>query len=238
VSGCSTRRGIWLDGSFSLAEQTLTSLSPSVPPPPIPCRVPVLQSQSRLKTRFVPPCLPSPAREPPAGSGWIHEIKHDGFGIMARRDPTGVRLYTRNGYDFAHRFSRIVEALLQLPVRSCFVDGEAIVVDERGLSTFDLLRSWRWLRVIFKTRPSLTIDFYVVGCLGLTVTIWWWMATLPGAIICSYFSLSTVVAVLHVVFLSKVFGDVESTERSLVLFICNVTQVVFMFSIWYELEPT
>ena len=62
---------------------------------------------------------------------------------MARRDANGVRLYTRNGYDFAGRFPQIVEALSKLKVRSCFIDGEAIVVDERGLSTFDLLRSWR-----------------------------------------------------------------------------------------------
>jgi ATP-dependent DNA ligase len=38
---------------------------------------------------------------PPSGPGWIHEIKHDGFRILARRDAVGVRLYTRNGYDCA-----------------------------------------------------------------------------------------------------------------------------------------
>jgi ATP-dependent DNA ligase len=62
---------------------------------------------------------------------------------MARRDAEGVRLYTRNGYNFADRFPRIVEAVANLPVRSCFIDGEAIVVDANGLSNFELLRSWR-----------------------------------------------------------------------------------------------
>jgi bifunctional non-homologous end joining protein LigD len=62
---------------------------------------------------------------------------------MARREGDGVRLYTRNGYDFAGRFPQIVAAVSKLKVRSCFIDGEAIVVDERGLSVFDLLRSWR-----------------------------------------------------------------------------------------------
>src|SRR5580692_9838495 len=38
------------------------------------------------------------------GGDWLHEIKHDGFRIMARRDAAGVRLLTRNGYDFAGRF--------------------------------------------------------------------------------------------------------------------------------------
>ena len=62
---------------------------------------------------------------------------------MARRDETGVRLYTRNGYNFADRFPRIVEAIESLSIQSCFIDGEATVVDERGLSTFELLRTRR-----------------------------------------------------------------------------------------------
>jgi bifunctional non-homologous end joining protein LigD len=90
-----------------------------------------------------PRCLPSRAERPPAGPEWLHEIKHDGFRIMARRNDNGVRLYTRNGYDFAGRFPQIVEAVSKLKVGSCFIDGEAIVVNERGLSAFDLLRSWR-----------------------------------------------------------------------------------------------
>jgi hypothetical protein len=46
---------------------------------------------------FIEPCLPSPAKSPPSGPDWLHEIKHDGFRLMARRDAKGVRLYTRNG---------------------------------------------------------------------------------------------------------------------------------------------
>jgi bifunctional non-homologous end joining protein LigD len=88
----------------------------------------------------IEPCLPSPAKEPPAGPGWIHEIKHDGFRILARRDADGVRLFTRNGYDFAARFTGIVAAVESLAVRSCFIDGEAIVVDRDGMPVFDLIR--------------------------------------------------------------------------------------------------
>jgi bifunctional non-homologous end joining protein LigD len=94
----------------------------------------------RRRSRSIEPCLPRPAKEPPAGRGWIHEIKHDGFRILARRDAGGVRLFTRNGFNFAERFSRIVEAVENLPVQSCFIDGEAIVVDRNGLSVFDLIR--------------------------------------------------------------------------------------------------
>jgi bifunctional non-homologous end joining protein LigD len=56
------------------------------------------ERKSRL-IGFIEPCLPSPAKVPPSGPDWIHEIKHDGIRIMARRDGAGVRLITRNGND-------------------------------------------------------------------------------------------------------------------------------------------
>jgi bifunctional non-homologous end joining protein LigD len=93
----------------------------------------------RSQPRFEP-CLPRAAAEPPVGLDWIHEIKHDGFRILARRDAARVRLFTRNGYDFAARFPKIAATVESLPVRSCVLDGEAIVVDECGLSVFDALR--------------------------------------------------------------------------------------------------
>jgi bifunctional non-homologous end joining protein LigD len=86
------------------------------------------------------PCLPRLAPQPPTGPGWIHEIKHDGFRILARRHGGRVRLFSRNGYNFAARFPKIVAAVENLPVRSCVVDGEAIVVNRDGLSVFELLR--------------------------------------------------------------------------------------------------
>jgi bifunctional non-homologous end joining protein LigD len=57
---------------------------------------------------FIEPCLPSPADRPPSGSNWIHEIKHDGYRLMARRDAAGVRLFTRNGNDWTPRYPLIV----------------------------------------------------------------------------------------------------------------------------------
>ena len=86
------------------------------------------------------PCLPRPAKEPPAGPDWIHEIKHDGFRILAHRDAAGVRLITRNGYDLAARFPLAAAAIAALPARSCVVDGGAIAVDDHGPSVFDLIR--------------------------------------------------------------------------------------------------
>jgi bifunctional non-homologous end joining protein LigD len=86
------------------------------------------------------PCLPRSAKQPPAGPGWIHEIKHDGFRILAHRDRARVRLVTRNGNDLAERFPSIIAAISALPVRSCVVNGEAIVCDGGGLAVFDSIR--------------------------------------------------------------------------------------------------
>jgi bifunctional non-homologous end joining protein LigD len=97
-------------------------------------------ASSRLKSRFIAPCLPRRTVEPPRGPDWIHEIKHDGFRIMARREAEHVCLFTRNGYDFTARFPKIAAAVRGLGVHSCLLDGEAVVVDGCGLSVFDALR--------------------------------------------------------------------------------------------------
>src|SRR5215468_1645390 len=90
---------------------------------------------------IIEPCLPSPAKAPPSGHGWLHEIEHDGFRILARRDSAGVRLITRAGNDFSSRLPFIAMAVAKLPVRSCLIDGEAIVCDESGLPVFVLTRA-------------------------------------------------------------------------------------------------
>jgi bifunctional non-homologous end joining protein LigD len=100
------------------------------------------ERKSRL-VGFIEPCLPSPAKVPPSGPDWIHEIKHDGFRIMARRDVAGVRLLTRKGNDFTKRFPLAAAAVAALPGRSCLIDGEAIACDDNGLADFDLIRRHR-----------------------------------------------------------------------------------------------
>jgi bifunctional non-homologous end joining protein LigD len=79
-----------------------------------------------LPTGFIPPCLPTSARQPPSGPEWLIEIKHDGFRVIARRAGKRVRLYSRLGNDLTYRFPLIVEALARLGSRSCIIDGEAV----------------------------------------------------------------------------------------------------------------
>jgi bifunctional non-homologous end joining protein LigD len=100
----------------------------------------LLRERVRPGLGIIEPCLPSPAKAPPSGPGWLHEIKHDGFRLLARKDGAGVRLITRAGNDFSGRFPFIAMAVGKLPVGSCLIDGEAIVCDENGLAVFDLIR--------------------------------------------------------------------------------------------------
>jgi bifunctional non-homologous end joining protein LigD len=99
--------------------------------------------QSRLPTISIEPCLPSLAEMPPTGPDWVHEIKHDGFRVMARRDGKKVRLISRKGKDLTYRFPLVVQAVAALPVHSCLIDGEAIISDATGLAVFSLVRSYR-----------------------------------------------------------------------------------------------
>jgi ATP-dependent DNA ligase len=98
---------------------------------------------------FCEPCLPSPAEKPPAGAGWLHEIKHDGFRMLVRRDAGSVRLFTRNGHDWTGRFPLIARAALLLKTTSCLIDGEAVACDGDGLPVFDRLRYRRDDRRVF-----------------------------------------------------------------------------------------
>src|SRR5215831_3864200 len=98
---------------------------------------------------FIEPCLPSTAERPPSGPDWVHEIKHDGYRLMVRRDPVGVRLLTRNGHDWSDRYPAIVEAVNRLKARSCLIDGEAVAGDETGLAVFERLRYQRGGRNVF-----------------------------------------------------------------------------------------
>jgi bifunctional non-homologous end joining protein LigD len=99
--------------------------------------------QRTFPTGFIAPCLPTKTDKLPSGGQWLHEIKHDGFRVIARKDGDRVKLYSRNGNDFTRRFPLIVEALERLRSRSCIIDGEAVACDDNGVASFDLVRHQR-----------------------------------------------------------------------------------------------
>jgi bifunctional non-homologous end joining protein LigD len=92
---------------------------------------------------FIAPCLPTKTTTLPSGDQWLHEIKHDGFRIIARKKGAQVRLYSRPGNDLTRRFPLIVETLERLRSRSCIIDGEAVACDDNGVASFDLIRNHR-----------------------------------------------------------------------------------------------
>ena len=105
--------------------------------------------QRTLPAGFIAPCLPTKTDKLPSGDRWLHEIKHDGLRVIARKDGARVRLYSRPGNDLTRRFPLIVEMLARLRSRSCIIDGEAVACDDNGVASFDLIRHHRANERIF-----------------------------------------------------------------------------------------
>jgi ATP-dependent DNA ligase len=105
-----------------------------------------------MSLEFISPQLATSIDHPPPRSGWIHEVKHDGYRtllIVERRTP---RVYTRNGFDWTDRYPGITRAAIQLGCRSAVIDGEVIVQNQLGVSDFETLKSairWRPQKLIF-----------------------------------------------------------------------------------------
>ena len=90
---------------------------------------------------FILPCQPALSDGPPSGPEWLHEIKFDGYRVIARKDGAQVRLWARTTSDYSKAFSRIRDAVAALPVETAVIDGEAIVLRPDNTSDFEALRS-------------------------------------------------------------------------------------------------
>jgi bifunctional non-homologous end joining protein LigD len=88
---------------------------------------------------FVRPCEPTLTDHPPAGSRWLHEVKHDGWRILARKQGERIQLWTRRGADFTDRFSRIAEGVRGLSAGEALIDGEAVALMDKRRSDFGAL---------------------------------------------------------------------------------------------------
>jgi DNA ligase D-like protein (predicted ligase) len=109
---------------------------------------------------FIPPQLPSLTDQPPEGTGWIHEVKHDGYRTMLVIERGTARAYTRNGHDWSDRYPGIITAARKLTCRTAILDGEIIVQDGRGVSDFEALQ------VALRSQPARLI-FYAFDLLHL-----------------------------------------------------------------------
>jgi bifunctional non-homologous end joining protein LigD len=89
---------------------------------------------------FVAPQLATLVEDAPAGSGWLFEIKFDGYRAIAAVSGDQVVLYTRSGQDWTERFAPLPQALADLDLDRVLLDGEIAVVDDQGRGDFSSLQ--------------------------------------------------------------------------------------------------
>ncbi|WP_037448128.1 DNA ligase D [Sphingobium chlorophenolicum] len=96
----------------------------------------------------------------PASDRWLHEMKYDGYRTVVSVGGGEARAYTRSGLDWSERFPSILKDAAALKVRSALIDGEAVVIDANGQSSFQALQN------ALKGAPA-TIDYYAFDLLEL-----------------------------------------------------------------------
>lgn len=96
----------------------------------------------------------------PAGDRWLHEMKYDGYRTLVAIGGGEARAYTRSGLDWSGRFPSILKDAAKLKVGSALIDGEAVVLDTDGKSSFQALQG------ALKGAPA-TIDYYAFDLLEL-----------------------------------------------------------------------
>ena len=90
---------------------------------------------------WVKPQLTKLVDEPPVGPDWLHEIKFDGYRVHARLDRGAIRLLTRTGLDWTHKYPAIALAVASLPARQAYLDGELCGVRPDGTTSFSLIQN-------------------------------------------------------------------------------------------------
>ena len=96
----------------------------------------------------------------PAGRGWVHEMKYDGYRLLIAVGGDEARAYTRSGLDWSERFAPLLAEAAKLKVDSALIDGEAVVLDAEGRSSFQSLQN------ALKSAPD-SIDYFAFDLLEL-----------------------------------------------------------------------
>ena len=93
--------------------------------------------------------------KPPEGDNWLHEIKLDGYRLLALKKSGQTRLITRRQNDWTHKFKDIARAINHLPFANAILDGEIVLLDEHQRSNFQLLQN------AIKTNLGKPLIYYV-----------------------------------------------------------------------------
>src|SRR5262249_11559573 len=97
-------------------------------------------ARERLPDR-ISPQLAIVAEEAPGGDAWLHEIKYDGYRALCRLDDRWAQLFTRSGQDWSDKFAPVTRACAALPARAAWLDGEVVVLDADGRTSFEGLHA-------------------------------------------------------------------------------------------------
>ena len=100
-----------------------------------------LRDLPAAKARFIEPMKAKLVEKPPAAGDWIYELKFDGIRLIAVKSDKKVSLLSRNQNDLSERFPEVAHAIQNLPTGECVIDGEVVVLDEEGRSSFQLLQA-------------------------------------------------------------------------------------------------
>jgi bifunctional non-homologous end joining protein LigD len=89
---------------------------------------------------FVAPQLATLVKEPLQGDEWLHELKFDGYRMVCHLNRGKARFWSRNGKDWTEKFPNLAKALKSLAITTGILDGEVVVVDQKGRSSFQKLQ--------------------------------------------------------------------------------------------------
>jgi bifunctional non-homologous end joining protein LigD len=90
---------------------------------------------------LIAPQLATLVETPPAAGNWLYEIKYDGYRMLARIEAGKARLYSRNGHDWTGKLGGVASALSKLETDHTWIDGEVVMLDAHGVSSFQALQN-------------------------------------------------------------------------------------------------
>src|ERR1700720_2042252 len=99
------------------------------------------RTDSAALPAWIAPQLTQLVDAAPEGDQWLHEIKYDGYRMMARLDRGAVKLLTRTGLDWTHKYPAISKAVAALDARQAYLDGELCGIGPDGIPSFSRLQA-------------------------------------------------------------------------------------------------
>jgi bifunctional non-homologous end joining protein LigD len=110
--------------------------------------------------QFISPQLATLVKEPPTGDEWVHELKFDGYRMLCRIDRGRVSVWSRNGKEWTAKFVNVVAAVKELKLTSAILDGEIVIVDPQGRTSFQKLQE-RWAKPRLRASPTRSLIYSI-----------------------------------------------------------------------------